>query len=75
MGKILYKIGGILIILAGIALSVLWIAKDPGFQAVFSDSAIIIGLIPIPGVFFGLLLQLIPAIGGLVGGIALFKYE
>ncbi len=75
MEKILYKIGGIFIILAGIALSVFWIAKDPGFQAVFSDSAIIIGLIPIPGVLIGLLIQLIPAIGGVVGGIALFKYE
>ena len=75
MKKILYKIGGVAGIIAGIALSVLWIANDPGFQAVFSDSAIIIGLIPIPGVLFGLLIQLIPAIGGAVGGIALFKYE
>ena len=73
--KILYKIGGVAAIIVGIGLSVLWIAKDPGFQAVFSDSAIIIGLIPIPGVLVGLLIQLIPTIGGVVGGIALFKYE
>ena len=75
MKKILYKIGGIAAMIVGIGLSVLWIANDPGFQAVFSDSAIIIGLLPIPGVLFGLLLQLGPAIGGVVGGIALFKYE
>ena len=75
MDKILYKIGGIAAMIVGIGLSVLWIVKDPGFSAVFSDSAIIIGLIPIPGLLVGLLIQLIPAIGGVVGGIALFKYE
>ena len=75
MEKILYKIGGVAAMIVGIGLSVLWIAADPGFSAVFSDSAIIIGLVPIPGLFFGLLIQLIPAIGGVVGGITLFKYK
>ena len=67
------KLLGIIVIAAGLALSALWIVHDPGWTAVFSRSAIIIGFIPIPGVLFGLLIQLIPAIGGLIGGLALWN--
>ena len=67
------KFLGLIVIAAGIALSVLWIIRDPGWTAVFRRSAIIIGFIPIPGVLFGFLMQLIPAIGGLIGGLALWN--
>ena len=67
------KILGIFVIAAGIALSAIWIIHDPGWTTVFSRSAIIIGFIPIPGVLFGFLMQLVPAIGGLGWGVALWN--
>ena len=67
------KFLGLIVIAAGIALSVLWIIRDPGWTAVFRRSAIIIGFIPIPGVLFGFLMQLIPAVGGLILGIGLWN--
>lgn len=67
------KLLGVIVILAGIALSGLWIARDPGWNAVFRRSAIIIGFIPIPGVAFGFILQLMPAVIGLVAGIGLWN--
>ena len=69
------KLLGIIVIAAGLALSALWIFRDPGWTAVFRRSAIIIGFIPIPGVLFGFLMQLIPAIGGLIGGLALWNRQ
>ena len=69
------KFLGVLAIAGGIALSILWIIRDPGWTAVFRRSAIIIGFIPIPGVLFGILLQLIPAILGLIGGLSLWKQK
>lgn len=66
------KLLGIVIIAAGIALSALWIVHDPGWTSVFSHSAIIIGFIPIPGVLFGFMIQLIPAVGGLAWGISMW---
>lgn len=67
------KLLGIIIILAGIALTVLWISKDPGWSAVFKRSAIIIGFIPIPGRLFGFVLQLAPALIGLALGGSMFS--
>lgn len=67
------KILAILFILAGVGLTVLWIINDPGFTAVFSRSAIIIGFIPIPGVLFGFVIQLIPAIAGFLAGGGMWK--
>ncbi len=56
----------IIIIFIGAGLTVWWIIADPGWQAVFSRSAVIIGFIPIPGVAFGFLIQCIPLIGGII---------
>lgn len=67
------KVLAVIVILAGIGLSTLWIINDPGFTAVFSRSAFIIGFIPIPGVVIGFLLQLVPAIAGILGGCNLWK--
>ncbi len=63
-----YRILGFLVIAAGLALTVLWFIRDPGWTAVFGHSAIIIGFIPIPGALFGGLLQLFPALIGLIAG-------
>lgn len=62
------KVLGILIIMGGIALTVLWISRDPGWSAVFRRSTVIIGFIPIPGRLFGYVIQVIPALVGLVLG-------
>ena len=43
------------------------------FSAVLSRSVIFIGFIPIPGLLFGLLIQLIPAILGFVGAGSLWN--
>ena len=69
------KFLGVLAIAGGIALSILWIIRDPGWTAVFRRSAIVIGFIPIPGVLIGFLLQLVPAIIGLIGGMHLWKEQ
>lgn len=71
--RILKKIGGIALMILGVALSILWIVKDPGFQAVFSNSVIFIGFFPLSGVIFGFLVQLIPAAGGIFGGLYVFN--
>jgi hypothetical protein len=63
----------VILVLVCIGLSVLWIIHDPGFSAVFSRSVIFIGFIPIPGLLFGLLIQLIPAILGFVGAGSLWN--
>ena len=59
----------VILVLVCIGLSVLWIIHDP----VFSRSVIFIGFIPIPGLLFGLLIQLIPAILGFVGAGSLWN--
>ena len=66
--KVLKKIPAVIVILGGIAATVFWIIKDPGFSVVFKRSTVIIGFIPIPGKLFGYLVQIMPAIAGIVIG-------
>lgn len=66
MAKAGIIVARIVIILIGAGLTVWWIIADPGWQAVFSNSAVIISFIPIPGVAFGFLIQCVPLIGGIV---------
>lgn len=63
----------VLVALAGLALSVSWIMKDPGFNALFRRTILWIGFIPLPGQLMGFVIQLIPAIGG--AGIAISQWD